>query len=67
MSKCPVCKQDIDPNNPAHYAMGWHVVVCSPECVIKAHERLRAVNRLLEDNNLDPDQFSPDCRGPDSK
>lgn len=53
---CPVCKGEISRNNPALYAMGWRVVVCSRECLGKLHERLRAWERMTDHG---------DYRGPD--
>jgi len=45
---CPVCKGEISPDNPALYAMGWHVVVCSRECLGKLYDRLRSFERMTD-------------------
>lgn len=37
---CPVCDKPINPDNPALYAMGWHVVVCCRKCQQEANRRL---------------------------
>jgi len=53
---CPVCKGAISPDNPALYAMGWHVVVCGRECLAKLYERLRSHEWMTS---------TDDYRGPD--
>ena len=59
-SICPVCKKSVT-DNPAFYAMGWHVVVCSRECQHKALERLiqqEVLEEMLEEDserNSSPD------------
>ena len=58
---CPVCKKPTT-DNPAYYAMGWHVVVCSRECQRKAHERLIQQEKLEQIAEDDRQLYS----GPDT-
>ena len=58
---CPVCKKPTT-DNPAYYAMGWHVVVCSRECQRKAHERLIQQEKLEQIAEADRQLYS----GPDT-
>lgn len=51
--RCPVCGNSVDRNNPALYAMGWHVVVCSRKCQQDA-------NRLLATYGTSTEYAGPD-------
>ena len=58
---CPVCKKSVL-DNPSFYAMGWHVVVCSRECLGKVYERLIQQEKLEQIAEDDRQLYS----GPDT-
>ena len=51
---CPICDGPMG-DNPALYAMGWHVTVCSNECQHKAVQLLCTFGPLGLDDYSGPD------------